>query len=289
MPRFLEEKIQEFAIRSTQARVKKNNDRIVSELKSEFADYKKAYTFEVPSMEGKKQAIFHPSVNSLQYVFDSTGKFSCYDSEAKKLTNFSDLGLGSDMTCSCVNQALSNENSISLSFGASNGTFLIKNFNSAESTSTVQYKNSDSSQGLISIEQHPVKTLLLTLSEERYFKIFDLNSERFLFKKQFEDDLDLRSLKVHPDGRLAALGGTAGNVHLWDLKANSLSTSFQTEKQNTIDILQFSDNGYTVACGSTWSENFEIFDLRNCSQYLHKIETSEELTQIEFSKSGRTC
>jgi hypothetical protein len=43
---------------------------------------------------------------------------------------------------------------------------------------------------------------------------------------------------VHPDGRLAALGGTVGNVHLWDLKANILSTSFQTEKVIFFDLTE---------------------------------------------------
>jgi hypothetical protein len=195
MPRSLEEKIQEFAIRSTQARVKKNNDKIISELKSEFAEYKKCHTFEVPaSMSGKKTAIFHPMTPSHQYVFDNTGKFSSYDSEAKKLTNFTDLDLGAEMTCHCVNTLLSNESTISLSFGAANGTFLIRNFNSTDSTSTVQYKNSGagSDLGMISIEQHPLNTFLVTLGEEKYVSIFDLNSERSLFKRQFEDDLDLR-------------------------------------------------------------------------------------------------
>jgi hypothetical protein len=195
MPRSLEEKIQEFAITSTQARVKKNNDKIISELKSEFAEYKKCHTFEVPaSMSGKKTAIFHPMTPSHQYVFDNTGKFSSYDSEAKKLTNFTDLDLGSEMTCHCVNTLLSNESTISLSFGAADGTFLIRNFNCTDSTSTVQYKNSGagSDLGLISIEQHPLNTFLVTLGEEKYVSIYDLNSERSLFKRQFEDDLDLR-------------------------------------------------------------------------------------------------
>jgi len=115
-----------------------------------------------------------------------------------------------------------------------------------------------------------------------------LNSERITFKKQFDDDLDIKTLKVHPDGRLLALGGTVGNIHLWDLKSNSLSVSFQTEKQNIIDLIDFSNNGYLAVVGSTWSENFETFDLRNPKQYLERIETSEELISLKFSQTGRS-
>lgn len=282
-------RISQFAIRSTDMRKKREtcDTKIIQEIRSEFEEYKKDEYF-TAAFEGRKFVQFHPNNDDISYVFDNTGDFMVYDTVQKKEQKFENLNQG-EITCFSVNQALCSPSNLSLTIGSSNGSFSIRNFNHIEGSSSTLYSTSEKEEeAFVSIEEHPSKTLQIMQNESKYFNIFDLNSERITFRKQFDDDLDIKTLKIHPDGRLLALGGTVGNIHLWDLKSNSLSITFQTEKQNIIDQIDFNNNGYLAVCGSTWSENFETFDLRNPKQYLERIETSEELVSLKFSQTGRS-
>lgn len=98
-----------------------------------------------------------------------------------------------------------------------------------------------------------------------------------------------RGLKIHPDGRLLALGGTQGNVHIWDLRENKLVKNLEHSQKVMMNIVDFSPNGYTTVLGSSCSETLSIFDLRNSRVPIGVIESSEDLVQAKFSQTGQTC
>ena len=58
--------------------------------------------------------------------------------------------------------------------------------------------------------------------------IFDIKKESITMKMKVEDDLDLTSLSVHPDGKLVALTGTEGQIHFFDLTAGKIVLSVES-------------------------------------------------------------
>jgi len=106
-------RINQFAIRSTDMRKKKETDdsKIIEEIKNEFSDYKKDLYFEA-SLEGRKYVQFHPQNDEVAYVFDNTGEFMIFDTVSKKEHKFDNLNQG-DITCFSVNQGLCTPSSLS--------------------------------------------------------------------------------------------------------------------------------------------------------------------------------
>ena len=99
---------------------------------------------------------------------------------------------GSLITDFCVNHQLCNENIFSLTVVTNTGGFYIKNYNNKKNEFSDMYKNEKFESGFISVVEHPLENLIFWLNEDRKFGIFDLNSERVEFTKEFDDDLQLR-------------------------------------------------------------------------------------------------
>lgn len=80
----------------------------------------------------------------------------------------------------------------------------------------------------LSLEEHPVEKLLVGLDEFRTVSIYDLSKEVISFTSTIEDDLQLTSLGVHPDGKLLALAGSNSNLHFFDIVSNQVVLTLES-------------------------------------------------------------
>mmetsp|Transcript_5948 Transcript_5948/g.13018 ORF Transcript_5948/g.13018 Transcript_5948/m.13018 type:complete len:427 (+) Transcript_5948:877-2157(+) len=68
---------------------------------------------------------------------------------------------------------------------------------------------------------------------------------------------------LHPDGLIYAAGTDEGTIFIWDLKTKALAGTLESDDQQSIDCIAFSENGYHVATSSSApSTAIQIWDLR---------------------------
>lgn len=72
------------------------------------------------------------------------------------------------------------------------------------------------------LSHHPVKNLYVLLNDKRQVSVFDVSKGRQVVQYTIEEDLELKYLSVHPDGKLCALSGTGGQIHFLDLTSGEI-------------------------------------------------------------------
>lgn len=99
--------------------------------------------------------------------------------------------------------------------------------NSQDGSGEVLFKKNINTK-FLNLVQHPVNRILAGLDEFRNFSLFDLNEQMFVLNKLIEDDLELNCLNVHPDGKLAAIGGSDNNLHFYDISSNQIVLTLES-------------------------------------------------------------
>ena len=112
--------------------------------------------------------------------------------------------------------------------------------------------------------------------------VYLLQSSLVLSVTDFVGKTKINSFQIHPDGNLLAIACADGSTKLWNISSNQILASlesdlkvingiyqehaaiFMTYKffQGGIEILAFSENGYTLAAASKTDKVVKIFDLR---------------------------
>ncbi|EED22892.1 cell cycle control protein (Cwf8), putative [Talaromyces stipitatus ATCC 10500] len=96
--------------------------------------------------------------------------------------------------------------------------------------------------------------------------------------------LGLLSAKFHPDGHLLAVGGTDGQIQVYDVKSGVVAANFPM--QAPVINLEFSENGYFMAAVTENSTDISIWDLRKSK--LHKVlETGTKITTLAWDYTGQ--
>lgn len=96
--------------------------------------------------------------------------------------------------------------------------------------------------------------------------------------------LSITSVQIHPDGNLLGVGCSDGSVKLWNIAMNEMLTSLEDGVAGAVDLIRFSENGFTLAVGSIGARNLKIFDLRKakCVMSIDIV----DLVTLEFDLSG---
>lgn len=107
------------------------------------------------------------------------------------------------------------------------------------------------------------------------------NTAQALSRPRF---LGLASAKFHPDGHLLAVGGTDGQIHVYDVKSGAVAANFPM--QGSVTNLEFSENGYFMAAATDNSTDISIWDLRKSK--LHKVlETGTKIRTLAWDYTGQ--
>ena len=68
----------------------------------------------------------------------------------------------------------------------------------------------------------------------------------------------------HPDGHLLAVGGTDGQIRVFDIKSSTNAATF--DESGLVAGLSFSENGIWLAAAAEGSSSVSIWDLRKLGQ-----------------------
>ena len=120
---------------------------------------------------------------------------------------------------------------LGLSMAANDGLLQVSTLNYNDNTLT-NICSYDFNTKINSLKEHPISHLNLVLDEDRTMSIFDIKNESISMRVKIEDDLDLTTLSVHPDGKLVALTGTEGQIHFFDLTAGKIVLSIEAPSVN---------------------------------------------------------
>jgi pre-mRNA-processing factor 19 len=94
----------------------------------------------------------------------------------------------------------------------------------------------------------------------------------------------LLSAKFHPDGHILAVGGSDGQIQIYDVKSGAAAASFPMSAPVT--HLAFSENGYFMAAVAEGSTDISIWDLRKSK--LHKVlETGTKVSSLDWDYTGQ--
>jgi pre-mRNA-processing factor 19 len=143
------------------------------------------------------------------------------------------------------------------------------------------------------ISIHPSGDLLATVLEDGTWTLHDLSagSDALLSVAaptgESEDDAsggyEYASVQWHPDGQLLAMGTTGGVVRIWDVKTAAKVATFNLLQGSegsagetvTVDSLDFSENGYSLAVAAKGLPSAQVWDLRKLALSTSIALTSE--------------
>ncbi|PWN22680.1 WD40 repeat-like protein [Microstroma glucosiphilum] len=145
---------------------------------------------------------------------------------------------------------------------------------------TLLHTLSDFKASISGISIHPSGDLLATVLEDGTWTLHDLSagSDALLTVPapagESADDAtggyEYASVQWHPDGQLLAMGTTGGVVRIWDVKTAAKVATFNvlqgsegsTGEAVTVDSLDFSENGYSLAVAAKGLASAQVWDLR---------------------------
>ena len=103
-----------------------------------------------------------------------------------------------------------------------------------------------------------------------------------------EEDANLTSITVHPDGLMMATGCSNGSISIWDIRSqNKVAT--MSEHKSPITSLKFSNKGIHLASGCEKENVVLLYNLKNRMQdpplkLVHAQGSS--IKSIDFDKYG---
>lgn len=107
------------------------------------------------------------------------------------------------------------------------GNLQAGSFNTKDGSSDIFFKTALNSK-FLNIVEHPVDRILVGLDDVRELTLFDLSKQNTIMRKSTDDDLELNCLSIHPDGKLAAIGGSGNNLHFYDLTSNQIVLTLES-------------------------------------------------------------
>lgn len=133
---------------------------------------------------------------------------------------------------------------------------------------------------------HPKNQTFFTVGEDQLLAQWDAKKHQMLNWKRL--DYHARTIAVHPEGKILAVGCTNGAVLIIDASTLLISLSFKDRDQNITAIKFSPDTGdkLALAYGSPHCE-IMIYDTKSFKQE-HKIRGSQTpITSMDFNSTGK--
>ena len=96
--------------------------------------------------------------------------------------------------------------------------------------------------------------------------------------------VELKACQFHPDGHILAVGGTDGQIKIFETKTGSNAAVF--DESGPIQALSFSENGTWLAAVVTGGSTAAIWDLRKSTQ-LHVLDFGGRIDCIKWDYTGQ--
>ncbi|KAL1987335.1 hypothetical protein VTN96DRAFT_4051 [Rasamsonia emersonii] len=129
---------------------------------------------------------------------------------------------------------------------------------------------------------HPSGDIIGSVGVDKSYVLYDLTTSSPI--TQIFSDSGLISAKFHPDGHLFAVGGTDGQIKIFDVKSGAAAASFPMSAPVT--CLEFSENGYFMAAVTENSTSISVWDLRK-SKLLKVLETGTRISSLNWDYTGQ--
>lgn len=71
--------------------------------------------------------------------------------------------------------------------------------------------------------------MFVLLNDRREVSVFDTMKGRQVVKYTVEEDLEIKNMSVHPDGKLVALSGTSSQIHFLDLSSGNVLITIECQ------------------------------------------------------------
>lgn len=111
-----------------------------------------------------------------------------------------------------------------------------------------------------SVSLHASGEYFMGCSSDGLWHLIELESGRVV-KVCRDIPSPCHNVQFHPDGLLASGSGSDGNVHIWDLRTQALTSSLSHQSGGSLSYIDFSENGYHMA-SVTQKGQIHLWDLR---------------------------
>ncbi|KAK1441870.1 pre-mRNA-processing factor 19 [Babesia gibsoni] len=138
---------------------------------------------------------------------------------------------------------------------------------------------------VVSLSLHASGEYFLACSSDGLWHLIELESGRVV-KVCRDIPAACSNVTFHPDGLLASGSGADGNVHIWDLRTQTLTSSLPHEGASNVTYIDFSENGYHMASISSEGQ-INLWDLRK-SKVFATAECNVSPSVVKFDQSGAT-
>lgn len=117
----------------------------------------------------------------------------------------------------------------------------------------------------------PVGTILLSVSKQNRLALHDLTTKQTIYSSSIDRDenVEISSVAVHPDGELFAFGCTDGQILIYSISELLIVHTFSPNEVTddpTITALEFSENGYWLLYASRSEAVARIWHLGKLKQ-----------------------
>ncbi|CAJ1934815.1 unnamed protein product [Cylindrotheca closterium] len=137
---------------------------------------------------------------------------------------------------------------------------------------------------------HPSANHLCIATKAGKIIIYALQDQKIFPVSEFSGDeaAEYTCGALHPDGLIYAAGTTTGKIHMWDFK-NKLLASVLEEGEDSVEAIEFSNNGYHVATSHS-SATVRVWDLRK-QKTIATLNPDKSLLEavstLAFDESGK--
>lgn len=131
------------------------------------------------------------------------------------------------------------------------------------------------------LDVHATGDYYATSSLDGTWAFFDINKGVPLCNISASEPLS--TIRIHPDGLIAATATTSGKIQLWSLKTQKCVTTVPFHKDR-INSLSFSENGFELATGSS-DKSALVIDLRKMTPTA-TFNFDENVNIVSFDYSG---
>eukprot|EP01039_Chlorochromonas_danica_P007881 gene7881-8693_t len=137
--------------------------------------------------------------------------------------------------------------------------------------------------GVTGLTAHSSLPLAISVSEDSYWRIFDL-SRGLCLRSVEEEGTAFSAARLHPDGLVLGLGSRSGRLGIWDIREQQCVAKLE-EHTGALTGVDFSENGY-LAATTARDGVVKIWDLRKLKSTKTLQVGMSEANAVRFDHSG---
>ncbi|KAL0221056.1 hypothetical protein RCL1_000910 [Eukaryota sp. TZLM3-RCL] len=134
---------------------------------------------------------------------------------------------------------------------------------------------------ITSISKLPIKSGLITTSNDGYLRLIDIESSTVLLSRHVSPT-PTQSSSIHVDGCLVAVGSHDKSISLWDLRTGSQCQNFDSNfHTDCVTSLDFCFDGISLASGGM-DHVINLIDLRNLKISNSFLQHTKTISKLKF-------